>query len=339
MEMKTHLRYPLWISWEITNKCNYKCIHCRMDELNDFNKELSTDEVISCINQLNEIGVYQINYSGGEPFLRNDFIDILEYTSKSNIKIGVTTNGSLIDEEIVKKLKMIKNLDFIQISLDGRDNATHNHIRGINGAYETAIETIRMLVNSNFNVGVVTTVMKPNVKQIPDILNKLTELGVNMFGARRFMPTGKGNNSADLLAVNTDEYCSHIHYWVDSINNKDNKVKCIIEEPLLSILRDKLPVSWKFDGCQAGDQYGAITANGDIRACIFIPVKLGNIKEQNFKSIWETSKIREKIILRELNGSCKVCNLIKECGGCRAAAYLNTGDYLGDDPMCFYKNT
>jgi len=91
--MKTHLRYPLWISWEITNKCNYKCIHCRMDELNDFNKELSTDEVISCINQLNEIGVYQINYSGGEPFLRNDFIDILEYTSKSNIKIGVTTNG------------------------------------------------------------------------------------------------------------------------------------------------------------------------------------------------------------------------------------------------------
>jgi radical SAM protein with 4Fe4S-binding SPASM domain len=335
MAQKVQLRYPLWISWEITNRCNYKCIHCRMDEVNDFSKELTKDEVISCIDHLNDIGIYQINFSGGEPFLRSDFLDIVEYASKLNIKVGITTNGSLLDEQKVNIMKKIKNIEFVQISIDGKDSNTHDYIRGIQGGYEKAIEVIRMLIDAKFNVGVVTTVMKPNVKQIPDIISKLTELGVNMYGARRFMSTGKGNNSSDLLAVNTDEYCSHIHYWVECMNNKDNKIKCIIEEPLLGILKDNLPTSWKCGGCQAGNQYGAITADGDIRACIFIPIKLGNIREESFKRIWERSPINKKIVSRELNGSCKVCKLIDECGGCRAAAYLNSGDYLGNDPMCF----
>lgn len=328
-------KYPRWISWEVTNACNFRCIHCRMDE--DFlpGNELSYDESINCIDQFHKLGIDWINFSGGEPFLRKDFISLLEYASNLDIKVGITSNGSLITNEIAERLKNIKNLETIQISIDGKDAETHDRIRGIDGAFDSAVNAIKLLLDSGIRTGAVTTVMKPNIRQIPDIVQLLMDLGINVYGARRFMPTGKGDKMRNDLLVTAEEYKEHCEYWAFCMKEFGDKMQFIIEEPLLGIIKDKLPEYWNTTGCQAGVIYGAMTFDGDIRPCIFLPLSMGNIRNQSFDKIWSDSEMRKKIAYRELNGKCNGCSVKNECGGCRAMAYFQHGDFLEEDAMCF----
>jgi len=296
--------------------------------------ELSTDEIIECINQFADLGIYQIGISGGEPFMRSDILEILEYASNKNIKIAITTNGFFLDDKNIRKLKKIENISLIQVSLDGSNEETHDYIRQYKGAYKSAINAISGLVSEGITTGVVTTVMKLNIDQVPDITKKVKQLGVSIYGARRFMPVGKGNKLRDSLLISKEDYARHLQYWSDKKIN-DSDLEYIIEEPLLSIFESEKHSN---SGCPAGNSYGAITSLGDIRACIFIPLSLGNIRNKKFSQIWETSDIRNKIIGRAFEGKCSICNIKENCSGCRAAAYAINNDLMGEDPFCFYDN-
>lgn len=330
--------YPVCVSWEITSNCNYSCIHCRMDDyIPDLKKiELSFKEIIVCIDELASIGVKQINYSGGEPFFRSDFLDILRYTEKKGLSIGITTNGYFIDSSISKKLSSIKTIDLIQVSIDGKDKHTHDFIRNMDGAFERAISAIKNLVASGIRTGAVTTVMQLNRDQIVDILDMIMPLGVKSFGARRFMPVGRGSQFITDLTLTKEQYKEHCILWTNLIKEHGDDIQLYIEEPLLGILQKNLPKSWIFSGCVAGTIYGAITSYGDVRPCIFIPESIGNIRNNTFSDIWKTSEVLSIFSEKKLNGKCGVCDLKNICGGCRAMAYFKNSDLQADDPLCFY---
>lgn len=330
--------YPMFISWEITPLCNYRCIHCRMEgESSDkvyTNDELTLEEVKKQLDELCELGIQQINYSGGEPFCRKDFIEILEYTSNKGFKIGITTNGSFIDDAMASKLAKIKNIDLVQISLDGKDPETHDFIRGIPGAFRQALQAIENLKKNGIRTGAVTTVMKYNKKQVQDILQLLLDLKVDCYGARRFMPVGRGSQYIDSLVVNVNDYYNHCKQWVDFVEKYREKIQLYIEEPLLGIFEEKLKKYWTFSGCVGGSIYGAIMANGEVRPCIFLPISLGSIREKSFSEVWK-NPLRKLFDKTNLNEECEQCHLKEVCGGCRAMAYLVTGDIKAKDPLCF----
>lgn len=326
------LKYPLWISWELTASCNYSCIHCRMEDKEYpklCNKELTTDEAKHCIDEFASLGIYKLGISGGEPFLRPDLFELLEYMSDKNIKIVITSNGSLIDYNVVLKLKKLKNLESVQISLDGKDDETHDYIRQKTGAFNRAVSAIKLLASEGIRTGVVTTVMKPNINQVSDIIKLIQKLGVQVYGARRFMPVGHGSKSMSNLLVTKEEYRKHLLFW-ENLQNSNDGIQYTIEEPLLGCVSHNNTQSYT---CPAGNSYGALSAIGDVRACIFLPISLGNIKEQSFSAIWTGSQIRNQIF--QGCEMCRGCKFEHTCAGCRTAAYAITENMHGKDPLCF----
>lgn len=328
--------YPITISWEITGRCNYKCIHCRMDNYTsyDYTQELTIIEIENELIELKKCGIQQINFSGGEPFSRNDFVDILHIASNLGFQIGITTNGSYIDKRMAITLREIKKIDLIQISLDGINSETHDFIRGVPGAFDKSIAAIKNLKREGIRTGAVTTVMNYNKAQIEGILRLLLELNVDAYGARRFMPVGKGSLYPQNLLISKKDYYEHCRKWAELVNRYGKEIQLFIEEPLMGILKNNLPESWVFSGCIGGRTYGAIMSNGDVRACIFLPISLGNIRQQSFKNIWH-KKERKDFLKENVEGECKECSLKCCCGGCRAMAYLQSGILSNTDPMCF----
>ncbi|MDR1769426.1 MAG: radical SAM protein [Hungatella sp.] len=329
--------FPITISWELTADCNYRCIHCRMDDgkCYDYSNELSINGIKKILMELQVLGIQQINYSGGEPFCRSDFLEILKYTSDLGFKIGITSNGSFIDASMSEKLFQIGNIDLVQISLDGCDKKTHDFIRGVPGAYDGAIDAIKNLKNAGIRTGAVATVMNCNKEQIEDILQLLLSLGVDTFGARRFMPVGHGSAYIDNLVVSKEDYFKHCIKWSEYIQRFGDKIQLFIEEPLMGVFENKLPDSWIFSGCIGGTTYGAIMAEGEVRPCIFLPISLGNLREKSFREIWSQNEIIDSFKKKHLKGECAQCPTKSVCGGCRAMAYLQTGDINATDPLCF----
>lgn len=331
MKNEVRYKYPLWISWEITNECNYNCIHCRMDAKEQKHFELSTKEIKKVIDEFQKLGIYRINYSGGEPFIRKDFIEILRYTSEKNIDIGITTNGFFINEEIANQLLKIKNLKVVQISLDGPNETVHNYIRNNPESFKRAIEAIKILRQKGITTGVVTTVMKINVSLVSKIVELINDLDVKVYGARRFIPVGEGERRCEELLPTKKQYQNHLELW-SKLENQYKTMQFTIEEPLLALIDGKRHL------CQGGNSYGAITANGDVRPCIFLPIEFGNLKKDTFEKCW--TKLKNNFLLEQQNsnGFCSQCEKSDLCNGCRAMAHATTGSTIGEDIHCFFKS-
>ena len=292
------------------------------------NADLSTTDVFRVIDEIEQLGVFRIGFSGGEPFFREDFLDILDKCSQKNIRIGITTNGSLINDVVVKRLAALKTLELVQISLDGPNAQTHNYIRGNDNSFKEALNAIELLKKVGIKVGVVTTLMKTNVDLVPKIVDLIEELGVSVYGARRFIPVGKGSSRTKELLISIDEYKKHLYYWNNLyLNNKS--LQFTIEEPLLALIDNQSHI------CQGGNSYGAITADGDVRSCIFLPVSFGNVKEKTLKECWDYFKTTNAMDTSLGNSKCSICTLVNICGGCRAMAYAEYGDVKGYDSLCF----
>ena len=137
---------PLTASFEITNKCMLRCLHCYNRSGNDLSRnELSDVEILDITNQLADIGLFSFCFCGGEPLTRFDLIIKMCSILKDNCNnLNMVTNGYLMDEQKAIKLKEA-GLDLIQISIDGSNAKTHNHMRAVDGAFEKAINAINIL--------------------------------------------------------------------------------------------------------------------------------------------------------------------------------------------------
>ena len=137
------LRAPVNVTWEITLKCNLCCVHCLSDAGISSDNELTTQECRVLVDQLAALKVFQVNIGGGEPFLREDFLDLLSYSHKKGLVTCVSTNGMFIDNELAKQLSMLKML-YLQVSLDGATAEVNDQIRG-KGTYEKIMDAMDCL--------------------------------------------------------------------------------------------------------------------------------------------------------------------------------------------------
>lgn len=338
---------------EITSRCNLKCIHCHANtedktESYDDSSELSTIQVKKIIDDLVKIPEFRmIVYTGGEPFVREDLIEILEYSKFRGFTNVIATNGTLITDDIARKLKKAGVVG-VAVSLDSTIPEIHNQIRQNKNAFNLAMQGIESIRKAGILLQVNTTAMEYNFNNLEDLIRLADSLNCGIMLMYQLVPVGRGCIIKDAaLDQNSNEklikYVSNVQkdvsvvvetvagpqYWPYLIESRK------VNKSFYSKLSKKL-----FYGCTAGIGLVYIKANGDVWPCPFLEIKAGNILEKPADIIWKESKIFNDLRNREnmLKGKCGQCDYKSICGGCRGRAYALTGDYLEEDKYCFIKN-
>jgi sulfatase maturation enzyme AslB (radical SAM superfamily) len=198
---------PFLIVWNFTNACNLRCKHCYQNASKPLPSELTLQEKLDVINQLDRAGVPLIALSGGEPTIHPDFLKIVEEGSRRGIYMAVATNGVRFSSIEFTKKALKAGLKYVEVSLDSVSPDTHDEIRGVKGAWETTIQGVKNLVKMNASVGLAMTVTKLNCREVEDMVKLGEELGVKRVIFFNFIPTGRGRDivKLDLTPVEREE--------------------------------------------------------------------------------------------------------------------------------------
>ena len=321
--------------WDINNECNLNCKHCRVSEKND-NEKLSLKEAKNLLAECWYNGITMLNLSGGEPFLRNDIFEILDYAQKFE-DIVITTNGTLLNDEKCKNLSEYKNIK-LSISLDGLEE-THDKFRRKKGVFKKVVDTLPILNKYNIKYAIKYTLSKETAKDAVELLNLVAKLGAKEFNVRRVIVAGNANKD---MVLSNEDYKNIIRELIQ--NCRKLNVKFRTGDPLLiPIFSEEWGIDIKNDdlskiyaGCQAGDEIIYIDYKGNVGACSYIPKFADNIKEKPLDEILQTNKLF--IDLREyknkLEGKCNKCTYKMICGGCRASALALKKSLFAEDPLC-----
>lgn len=321
--------------WDINNECNLNCKHCRVSEKND-NEKLSLRESKNLLAELWYNGITMLNLSGGEPFLRKDIFQILDYAQKFE-DIVITTNGTLLDEEKCKKLFTYKNIK-LSISLDGLEE-THDKFRRKKGAFKKVIDTLPILNKYKIKYAIKYTLSKETAEDAIKLLNLVAKMGTTEFNVRRVIVAGNANED---MMLSNEKYKNIIRDLIQ--NCRKLNVKFRTGDPLLiPIFSEVWGIDIKNDdlskiyaGCQAGDEIIYIDYKGNVGACSYIPKFADNIKDKSLDDILLNNKLF--IDLREyknkLEGKCNKCTYKMICGGCRASALALKKSLFAEDPLC-----
>lgn len=333
--------YPIIAgSIRLTNACNLQCPHCYTNGGMALQNELTLSEIEAVIDQFSELKTLYLFFTGGEPFLRKDIVEILQYAFKKKIGISLSTNGQLLNKEILEKIKNI-NFKLFQISLDGDENV-HDMIRG-KGVGKKAIAAIRLAKNIlKKNVGVGTVMMKYNCRDMDKSLVEATKQKVDIFALMFLIVTGRADEN---LKPDPKEYIKALKAVFDKYKEVKSKISFAKNTTILPAL---IPKEWRkkdlyktFSPCSFPYCIG-IDAKGDVAPCDGFfncpEMIIGNIRNQTFKEMWGKSEIVKNIIKinpKDLKGICRKCIYREYCaGGCRAYSYIKYGDLTMPDPVC-----
>ncbi|MFA6331850.1 MAG: radical SAM protein [Methanoregula sp.] len=345
---------PFLVVWDFTHRCNLHCKHCYQDAQLALPDELDTEEAKHLIREMADAGVVVIAFSGGEPLMRKDFFEIAAYAHQQGMYIALASNGTMITPEIAGRLKKI-GVDYVEISLDGKDAAYHDALRGIDGAFERSVTGIRNCVENGIYSCIATTVTQDNYDQVPEIYQLAADLGVTRVIFFNFIPTGRGAEMADkditpcqredllrfILAKNIPGFTPEVLSTAPQLarvaiqRDKDAGVP-VGHFHLGTELSGKTRMLADFiGGCGAGRLYCSIEPQGDVQPCVFMPIKVGNIRQTPFLEIWHNAEVLKNLRDRDLlTGTCGSCTNKYICGGCRARAWAYFHDLTMPDPGC-----
>jgi mycofactocin radical SAM maturase len=329
-EMKRGLDAPICLTWELTYACNLQCVHCLSSSGQRDERELSTEEAKKILDDLRDLQVFYINIGGGEPMVRRDFFELLEYSVANGIGVKFSTNGAFIDEEKARRLAAMDYLD-IQISLDGVDALTNDAIRG-EGSYDMAIRAMENLKAANFGqfkISVVVT--RHNVSQLDQFKALADHYGAQL-RITRLRPAGRGADTwHELHPTNAQQ--REIYNWLlkhgENVLTGDSFFH-------LNALGESLP---GLNMCGAGRVVCLIDPIGDVYACPFVihdEFKAGNVRDEGgFAKVWKQSDLFLSLREPQSAGACASCGAFDACqGGCMAAKFFTGLPLDGPDPEC-----
>jgi mycofactocin radical SAM maturase len=320
------LRAPVNVTWEITLRCNLRCIHCLSDAGLAGHDEMSTTESRGLIDQLAACRVFQINIGGGEPFLREDFIDLLNYAHAKGIVTCVSTNGIVVDDDLARALSR-QDLLYLQVSLDGATSDVNDHIRG-RGTYREILAAIEGLARWGVKFSINTVLTRLNFPQL-EVLRALgKEYGAEL-RVSRFRPSGRGRFSKDHLGPDHEQLEAFAE-WLeahDMVRTGDSFF-CLTSEKR----RNK-----GLDMCGAAKMTCCISPTGDLYPCAFLqesPFRAGNVRRESLSLLWHRSPVLQQFRNLDVT-SCQTCVRYEDCrGGCPAMAYHTYEDIRKPDPEC-----
>lgn len=321
------------ISWNITKACQLKCRHCYRDAGTKDKDELSPSEGKSLIDEIAHAGFKILIISGGEPLLRTDVYDLIAHARSKGLRPVLGTNGILIDRGVAKKLKEA-GLSRAGISLDSTDERIHDDFRQETGAWKGSIAGMKACLDEGLDFQIHTTVTTYNCKDVEKITDLAVTLGARAHHIFFLVPTGRGK---DLSAViPSREYQALLKKIMQKQREVPIELKPVCAPQFVPLARDMNQPTRFQRGCLAGVSYCCILPNGDVHPCPYFPIKVGNAREQRFSEMWKIHPLFKELRDGDYNGNCGGCQHKTTCGGCRARAYAETGNYMDFDPECIY---
>jgi heme b synthase len=340
-----------WIAWEITRRCNLRCVHCRSSSELEAKEhpDFSFEEATRVIDDISSYAKPVVVLSGGEPLLRPDVFDIAAYGTDKGLRMCLATNGRLVTEDICGKIKDA-GIRMVSLSLDGATASVHDNFRSQPGAFDSMMNAaalfrkhgIQFLINSSFT--------KRNQEEIPRVYKLAKEIGATAWYMFMIVPTGRGQDiMGELITPEDYEDILGWHYEMEK-GEEELLVRPTCAPHYYRVMLQKSKEdkekfkrrSLKFStggakGCLAGQLICLLDVDGEVLPCSYFPKSAGNIRQQSFKDIWENSALFQSLRdFKSYKGSCGRCEYLNVCGGCRARAYAMTGDYLNEEPFCNY---
>ena len=325
------------VSWNTTNKCNMYCDHCYRDAGAEAEQELNTLEGKALLEEVAKAGFKIIIFSGGEPLVRPDIYELVEYASKLGLRPVLGSNGTLITLEVAKKLKAAGAMG-IGISLDSLSPKKHNEFRSYEGAFRETLKGMKNCREAGLPFQIHTTVMNWNMDEILDITDFAVGMGAVAHHTFFLVPTGRGSN-IEKQSLNQQHY----EDLLKDIMLKQKEVNIELKPtcaPQFMRIAKEMGMSPRFSrGCLAGTDYCIISPIGDVQPCAYLNLPIGNVREKSFSEIWSSNPIFEELRTLNYKSNCGICKYKVACGGCRArTAYYNDGDYMAGDDNCLYTN-
>lgn len=303
---------PVMGLFDLTYKCNLKCKHCYINE--EQRKELSLEEIKTILEQLKISNTFVILFSGGEIFTRSDIVEILRYARKLNFRIELFTNGTLLDNYLIKELQEL-SINDIAVSLYAVSDTIHDDITGVPDSHIATINNIELLLSYGINVTIKTTIMQDNFSEIDALFNWSRERKIKHQFSYTIAPSlckTKDNGKLRLTEAQIKAFLQKD--WV-----QDHVVN-LIDEP---------SIDYGDNICSAGVTSFNISPYGDVFPCAHLRLFCGNLKQISFESAWKSDvmyKIRNAKI-SDLKG-CFDCKLRKWCTICPGLFWLEHKDWL-----------
>lgn len=312
------LKSPLACVWEITNRCNFFCPHCRAyTESPEDNPKI--ENVI--ISQLVESEVLSVNISGGEPLLNPRIFTIIQELTKNNIDVGISTNGFIFKDKAYHLLDA--GINFVQISIDG-SREFHDSFRGVKGAFDRAIESIVLAKRMGLFVQMNTTITASNMQYIFKNIALAERLGVDRIFFRRVVATGLA--SQNNVIPNKTEYIDLLKLLLKYKYSGSTHINISIDDPIIAVL-DSSRYDKESICCSAGITSLGIDSSGNVFPCIFARNIIGNLMTDSLDEIWKNNSLLKKIRHRKIN-VCGECEYKTSCGGCRGADGILEWDHM-----------
>ncbi|WP_024794745.1 mycofactocin radical SAM maturase [Tomitella biformata] len=326
---------PICLTWELTYACNLSCVHCLSSSGRRNPDELSTEQCKAVIDELQRMQVFYVNIGGGEPTVRSDFWELVDYATDHQVGVKFSTNGVKIDQKVAERLAASDYVD-VQISIDGATAEVNDEVRG-KGSFDMATRALQHLKDAGFKDAKISVVVtRHNVSQLDEFKALADKYGATL-RITRLRPSGRGADVWDDLHP-TQEQQRELYDWLvangEGILTGDSFFH-------LSAFGEAsgggaLP---GLNLCGAGRVVCLIDPLGDVYACPFAiheEFLAGNVlRDGGFKQVWQTSDLFLELREPQSAGACASCDFFDSCrGGCMAAKFFTGLPMDGPDPEC-----
>jgi mycofactocin radical SAM maturase len=321
---------PICLTWELTYACNLACVHCLSSSGRRDPRELITDQCKALIDEFERMQVFYVNIGGGEPTVRGDFWELVDYATAHHVGVKFSTNGSRITPEIAKRLAASDYVD-VQISLDGATAEVNDPVRG-EGSFATAIQAMQHLADAGFKGFKISVVMtRENVGQL-DAFKAIADRFDAQLRITRLRPSGRAVDVWDDLHPTADQQYE-LYQWLLA-----NGEQVLTGDSFFHLAGygESLP---GLNLCGAGRVVCLIDPVGDVFACPFAihdSFLAGNVRgEGGFAEVWQHSALFAELRDPQSGGVCESCSAYDACrGGCMAAKFFTGLPLDGPDPEC-----
>ncbi len=323
------------VSWNVTNACNMYCAHCYRDAGCKAEDELSTADAKKLLTEIKRAGFQIMIFSGGEPLMRPDILELVKFASDLGLFPVFGTNGTLITPQMAKDLKAA-GARAMGISLDSLDAAKHDKFRSFPGGWQGAVDGMKNCKAAGLPFQIHTTIMDWNAPELEDMIDFAVEIGARAHHFFFLVPTGR--------AATIEEESLRAEQYEDVLTRIMKKQQAVPIElkptcaPQFLRIAAELGQKSRFHrGCLAGLSYCIISPKGKVQPCAYLKEYLGDVRETPFDEIWRNNPVLQKLRTMKYDGGCGACKYQRVCGGCRArAAIYHDGDYMAEEPWCLY---
>ncbi|QHZ47087.1 TIGR04053 family radical SAM/SPASM domain-containing protein [Bacillus sp. NSP9.1] len=352
---------PFIVIWELTRACELKCLHCRASAQNMRDpRELSLQEGKELIDQIHAMNNPLLVLTGGDPLMREDVFDIIEYAVQKGVRISMTPSATPnVTKEAIKTAKDL-GLSRWAFSLDGPNREIHDHFRGTDGSFDLTMDAIRHIHAFGLPLQINTVISTYNIDYLEEMAQLIEGLDCVLWSVFFLVPTGRAKREDMISPVQHEKaflWLSRLakeapfdikttaaqHYRRVVIQQKMREAK----DPHMQIRYEHALEKGKIDvigglgrapkGVNDGNGFMFISHIGDVYPSGLLPVQARNVREQPLADIYCESAIFKDLRNPDiLKGKCGVCEFRHVCGGSRSRAYALTGDYLESDPSCIY---